>query len=120
MGAFTPTKTNRAVKSAPSAASAAAATTHKAKAAAKTPAPPSFIPPPPSPPSPPPPQPPRFLLDMDETARELHISKAGLFRLLQRGDGPSSIKVGRKRLFPIAAIERYIAERAAAGEGGAA
>lgn len=70
----------------------------------------------------PPPQSPRFLLSIEDVARELYMTPAGVYKLLARGELAGSIKVGRRRLWPIKAIEAYIAERIAAAEdaGGAA
>ncbi len=52
----------------------------------------------------------RWLLDVPEACRELHISRAALFRLMARKE-LDSIRIGRRRLVPVAAIEAYIARQ---------
>lgn len=52
----------------------------------------------------------RWLLDIPETCRELHLSRAALYRLLASGE-LGSIKLGRRRLVPVAELERFIADR---------
>jgi excisionase family DNA binding protein len=42
----------------------------------------------------------RWLLDIPEACRELHVSRAALFRLLAAGS-IASIKLGRRRLIPV-------------------
>lgn len=66
---------------------------------------------------------PRFLLSMEEVAYELHMSVGGVHKLLARGELGGSVKIGRRRLWPIKAIEVYIQERIEAAvveEGGVA
>lgn len=52
----------------------------------------------------------RWLLDVPEACRELHISRAALFRLMARKE-LDSIRIGRRRLVPVSAIEAYIARQ---------
>lgn len=52
----------------------------------------------------------RWLLDIPETCRELHLSRAALYRLLASGE-LGSIKLGRRRLVPVTELERFIADR---------
>jgi excisionase family DNA binding protein len=55
-------------------------------------------------------QPPRWLLSMQEAQAELHLSKATFSRLVLSG-ALGSITIGRRRLIPVADIERFIAVR---------
>ena len=52
----------------------------------------------------------RWLLDVPGACRELHISRAALFRLMARKE-LDSIRIGRRRLVPVSAIEAYIARQ---------
>jgi excisionase family DNA binding protein len=52
----------------------------------------------------------RWLLDIPETCRELHISRAAVFRLIARKE-LDSLRIGRRRLVTVSAIEAYIAKQ---------
>lgn len=52
----------------------------------------------------------RWLLDMPEACRELHISRQTLTRLIARKD-IDSLRIGRRRLIPVSAIEDYITKQ---------
>lgn len=57
---------------------------------------------------------PRLLLSIDEACAALHISRAQLYRLMQSGVPGSSgvkigsVKIGSRRLVPVAALEAYV------------
>lgn len=55
-------------------------------------------------------QPPRWLLSMQEAQAELRLSKATFSRLVLSG-ALGSITIGRRRLIPVADIEKFIAVR---------
>ncbi len=59
----------------------------------------------------------RWLLDIPEAQRELHLSRAAVFRLVA-GGALGSIKVERRRLIPVRELEAFIAHQC--GEGGVA
>jgi excisionase family DNA binding protein len=52
----------------------------------------------------------RWLLSMQEAQTELHLSKATFSRLVLSG-ALGSITIGRRRLIPVADMERFIAMR---------
>lgn len=58
------------------------------------------------------PRAPDRLLDVDEAAAALGLGRSALYGLIGSGD-LRSIRVGRRRLVPAAAIAAFIAERAA-------
>lgn len=51
----------------------------------------------------------RWLLDIPQTCAALHCSRAKLFRMLAAGEIGPSVRIGRRRLIPVTAIETYIA-----------
>lgn len=59
----------------------------------------------------------RWLLDIPQACAALHCSRAKLFRMLAASEIGPSIRIGRRRLIPVTAIESYIA-RLIAEEGG--
>ena len=58
-----------------------------------------------------------LLLSVDEAARRLSVGRSHLYDLLLRGQ-IESIKLGRSRRIPVAALERFVAERLEAADGG--
>ena len=56
------------------------------------------------------------LLDRDVAAAALGVSVRMLDQLDADGEGPATVRVGRRRLYAITAIEQWIRERVAAGE----
>lgn len=57
----------------------------------------------------------RLLLTMEEAAEAMCLSRSNLYVLVMQGT-ISSVKVGRRRLVPIAALERFIAQQITAQE----
>lgn len=49
----------------------------------------------------------RFLLSVDEAAQSLHISRVGIYRLMQRGE-LRSVKVGGLRRISVTALQAYV------------
>ena len=56
----------------------------------------------------------RLTNSMQEAAERLCISKSHLHRLVDSGKIPS-IRVGRRKLIPVAALERFVDEQTANG-----
>lgn len=54
------------------------------------------------------------LLRAEDVMILLGISRSGLDRLIASGEGPASIRVGRLRRWPAAAVKEWIAARLAA------
>ena len=52
----------------------------------------------------------RLTCTVEEAARLLGISRTLAYRLVQSGKLPS-FKVGKRRLIPVTAVERFIAEQ---------
>ncbi len=52
----------------------------------------------------------KLLLTVDEAARRLSLGRSHLYQLVMRGD-IGSIKLGRSRRIPVAALERFVSER---------
>ena len=58
----------------------------------------------------------KVLLTVSQAAERLGVGRSCLYGLVMSGD-VASIKLGRARRIPVAALERFVAERlAAAGE----
>ena len=53
---------------------------------------------------------PRLLLSIEEAAHRLSIGRSLCYELVLRGELPS-LKLARRRLVSVAALERFIAER---------
>ena len=49
----------------------------------------------------------RLLLGIEDVQRALGIKRSMVFSLLQRGD-LASTKIGRRRLVPVTALERFV------------
>ena len=49
-----------------------------------------------------------FLLTAEETAQALRISRTSVYELIRTGQ-LASVRIGRRRRIPVAAIERYVA-----------
>lgn len=56
----------------------------------------------------------RRLLTVEEAADQLHMSRSSLYKLVMRRD-VDSIKVGKMRRIPPAALDEFIAKERAAG-----
>ncbi len=54
------------------------------------------------------------LLTVEETRSDLRVSRAKLYALIASGD-LESVKIGRSRRIPSAAVERFVARRLAGG-----
>ena len=52
----------------------------------------------------------QLLLTVDEAAQRLRVGRSHLYGLVMRGE-VASIKLGRSRRIPIAALERFVDER---------
>jgi len=57
----------------------------------------------------------RLLIDRIEAARLLSVSPSTVDNMRRRGDLPS-VKIGARRLFRIADLERWVADRLEGGE----
>lgn len=60
--------------------------------------------------------PPRLALRPREAARALAIGERLLWSMTNRGELPC-VRIGRRVLYPVAALERWLAERARSGGG---
>lgn len=49
----------------------------------------------------------RLLLSIEDVQRALGVKRSTIFSLLQRGD-LASISIGRRRLVPVAALDRFV------------
>ena len=58
----------------------------------------------------------RLLLTVDEAAQRLSVGRSYLYDLVMRGT-IESIKLGRSRRIPVAALERFVQEKLEAGNG---
>ncbi len=56
----------------------------------------------------------KLLVSVDEAARMLGVSRAHLYPRVIRGE-LQSLRIGRSRRIPIAALERFVREQLAAG-----
>ena len=64
----------------------------------------------------------KLLLTVDQAADRLGVARSHLYRWLMTGELPS-LKLGRSRRIPVAALERFVIERLeeeAAGQPGGA
>ena len=52
----------------------------------------------------------KLLLSVDQAAQRLSIGRSLCYELVMRGDIPS-LKLGRRRLVSVAALEQFIVER---------
>ena len=52
----------------------------------------------------------KVLLRIDEAAAALGVGRSFLYSLVQRGE-IASVKLGRARRIPVAALDRFVAER---------
>lgn len=52
----------------------------------------------------------KLLLTVDEAARRLSLGRSHLYELVMRGD-IDTIKLGRSRRIPAAALDRFVSER---------
>lgn len=52
----------------------------------------------------------KLLLTVDEAAHQLGIARSHLYLLVMHGE-IASVKLGRSRRIPVAALERFIVER---------
>ena len=57
-----------------------------------------------------------LLLTVNQAATRLGIGRSFLYDLLMRGE-IQSVKLGRARRIPVAALEQFIGERLEAGDG---
>ena len=49
-----------------------------------------------------------FLLTAEETAQALRISRTSVYELIRTGQ-LASVRIGRRRRIPVAAVEQYVA-----------
>lgn len=56
-----------------------------------------------------------ILLSMNETARSLGLSRSTLYRLLNRGAGPRSFRLGGRRYYPLTEMTDWVARLLAEG-----
>jgi len=61
----------------------------------------------------------RLAVSVTEAAALLGVSRPTIYALLERDGGLPSLRVGRRRLIPMAALERWIDGEARAGGGAA-
>ena len=57
-------------------------------------------------------------VSVNEAAARIGISRAKFYELLRTQDGPRSFTLGRRRLFPLSEIRRWMAERIDAEHAG--
>jgi excisionase family DNA binding protein len=57
------------------------------------------------------------LMTLAELARTLRRSRQGVYDLIDRGDAPPSLIVGRRRLFPRSWVEEWLSGKRRDGTG---
>jgi excisionase family DNA binding protein len=55
------------------------------------------------------------LLTINELTRELRVSRSSLYRLLARGDGPRTMKIGGQVRIPAEDVEEWLGRLKSAG-----